>query len=97
MLLPSESITAVFFDVGRRGEEGAERLPDGFGLERNGRLDDLLLEAAQPGRRFDLVAVQSASRLSCARDSSASVLLRLAAAGVPVRAVKRARRRVARV
>lgn len=80
-----EEIVGVFFDVGPRVPLTKTKVPDGFRLERDGCLADLLGEAAQPGRRFDAVAVASADRLSRRPDIRREILRRITEAGVAIR------------
>lgn len=84
VLNPGEQITTVFFDVGE-----SDLLPEGFGLERDGSMTDLLREARDPFRRFDLVIARSSDRLEHRGVHYNTVLLRLTAAGVPVRVARR--------
>ncbi|MCD0450423.1 hypothetical protein LO762_14660 [Actinocorallia sp. API 0066] len=84
VLNPCEQITTVFFDVGE-----SDLLPEGFALGRDGSMTDLLREARDPFRRFDLVIARSSDRLEHRGVHYSTVLLRLTTAGVPVRVARR--------
>ena len=84
-LRPGEEIVAVFFDVAPRVPLTKTKVPDGFGLERDGCLADLLAHVAAPSRRFDAVAVASADRLTRRPDTLREILRRITQASVALR------------
>ncbi|MEU9120122.1 recombinase family protein [Streptomyces sp. NPDC048506] len=83
-------VTCHFYDVesGRLGLEARGRKVDyerfDIPIARDGGISDLLAEAGQPGRRFDVVICESTSRVARGMFENLSIERTLEKAGVPL-------------
>ncbi|GAB3670159.1 hypothetical protein GCM10027589_38620 [Actinocorallia lasiicapitis] len=85
VLAAGEEVVGVYFDVGRPVGRSQSALPEGFGLERDGGLIDLTLDARLVSRPFDVVVTASPSHLSADPQIFLRTVRELLIAGVPVR------------